>query len=992
MNVHRLFIFLTLIFLLAGADSFSQSFKSLPEYKSIPYSVAPAAWNDTLGNHRAEVVVKSNGDAVAVVLPWRRRDLNPDQKRLIVTDINGREMKNIFRVNISREVGEFCFQPESGKGTYYVYYMPYKGEKNNGWFSGGYLKPEPLPDKEWVNRNHLTGLSDLRNGRFERADIRQIQSRTAFDSFYPMEVCATKKEVESIIRQNPQGYILFPEDRRFPIRMTTDLPIRWIEAKPSKSFSGSAKRNEYYTFQIGVFASKEELKDLQVSYGDSRFKVTCFNLEGVDSDGKYFKKRVDVKKGNVQPLWFGVDIGPDVAAGLSSFYVTVKPQNQPPQTIRVAIKVEEELLADRGDSELWRHSRLRWLNSTLGLDDNPVAPYTNLEVDGRTIRSGLREVSLNEMGMVKNIRNSGNELISKGLAFVVETSTGEERLVPTSFNFIKKENGKVIWKSIVRGDNVDLSIIGTMEFDGHIGYSVSVKALKNITVKDIRLDVPVRKSAAQYFMGMGLPGGRCPSGYDWKWKGPQDSYWIGDVNVGLHCELRGATYSGPLLNLYRPNPPKSWYNDNKGGFTIVSNREEVLARTYSGERQLNAGQQVNFEFALLITPLKKLDTKDQFVNRYYHNGSNPTPKMEDLSSGVRITNVHHANSVNPYINYPFIAVDSMRSFVSRWHTRGVKVKIYYTIRELTNQAVELWTLRSLGDEILGHGEGGGYPWLQEHLISDYSVQWFTPLKGFENSDAAIITSGKSRWENYYIEGLKWLVKNVDIDGLYLDDVSFDRVMLKRMRKVMDAVKPGCIMDLHSNTGFSVGPATQYTEFFPYINKLWFGESFMYNNMSPDNWLVEVSGIPFGLMGDMLHAGGNPWRGMVYGMTVRYPWYTEGVSCDPRDIWKVWDSFGIQDARMIGYWDTLSPVQASNPNVLVTSYVKQGKTLISLASWNPEKVDVTLKVDWKALGLNPDRIKMEAPYIPEFQKSMVFGVSDKIPVEPKKGWLIVVSEK
>ena len=50
-------------------------------------------------------------------------------------------------------------------------------------------------------------------------------------------------------------------------------------------------------------------------------------------------------------------------------------------------------------------------------------------------------------------------------------------------------------------------------------------------------------------------------------------------------------------------------------------------------------------------------------------------------------------------------------------------------------------------------------------------------------------TGESRWFNYCIEGLRWLVRNVDIDGLYLDDVSFDRHILKRMRKVMELVAP-----------------------------------------------------------------------------------------------------------------------------------------------------------------------------------------------------------
>ena len=39
-------------------------------------------------------------------------------------------------------------------------------------------------------------------------------------------------------------------------------------------------------------------------------------------------------------------------------------------------------------------------------------------------------------------------------------------------------------------------------------------------------------------------------------------------------------------------------------------------------------------------------------------------------------------------------------------------------------------------------------------------------------------------------------------------------------------------------------------FFPFLDSLWFGESFHYNSPA-DTFLVEISGLPFGLFGDML---------------------------------------------------------------------------------------------------------------------------------------------
>ena len=84
------------------------------------------------------------------------------------------------------------------------------------------------------------------------------------------------------------------------------------------------------------------------------------------------------------------------------------------------------------------------------------------------------------------------------------------------------------------------------------------------------------------------------------------------------------------------------------------------------------------------------------------------------------------------------------------------------------------------------------------------------------------------------------------------------------------------------------------EHFPYINSLWFGEGYNYNE-TPDYWLVEISGIPFGLYGEMLEGGGNPWRG--HGL--RHDQLGSVGAATRGRSGKLWDDFGIQDSRTIG---------------------------------------------------------------------------------------------
>jgi len=137
------------------------------------------------------------------------------------------------------------------------------------------------------------------------------------------------------------------------------------------------------------------------------------------------------------------------------------------------------------------------------------------------------------------------------------------------------------------------------------------------------------------------------------------------------------------------------------------------------------------------------------------------------------------------------------------------------------------------------------------------------------------------------------------------------------------------------------------------------------------------------MGDMLQDGGNRWRGMVYGMTARFP---HGEQADPRPMWKVWDAFGIDKAEMRGYWHPACPVRPDREDVKATAYVRDGKVLIALASWAPEPVRVKLQIDWQALGLQPTALV--APEVENFQPAASFQPDEAILVEPGKGWVFV----
>ena len=960
-------------------------------------------WNaDSLGNHRVIVSVDKPADAVLATIDWRRRDLNPEAKNLIVVDAaTGERITNVCRFTIDRERGEVVFQPQTVPGEYYIYYLKNVMSGSPYYPTVNYPAFENTASADWVKKNKLSGK---KAPALPAAKVVQFQAINELNSFYPMEVIATSNETARLLKEHPgEKYILFTEDRKFPIRMTTDIPYKWIADNRHDFFYGQADKGEYYVFQLGVWAARSNVENLHVDFSALTNKATgeqipassftCFNTEGTDVTGTVFEKNCSVDKGKVQALWVGTQLPEHLSAGTYQGTVTVSAANAESKTVQVSLNVSENVIANHGDNEPWRHSRLRWLNSQIGFDDEVIAPYTPLVMKDKTISCLGREIKLSDLGLPEHITSYFKETMTgigtngrSVLAAPMELAADGGAWENLNFEITKHKQGAIAWKALNQNSRFLMDLEGEMESDGNIAYKVTLVAREDASVEDVALRTHLASGVGRYMMGLGEKGGYCPNDLRWKWdvEKNQDAVWVGDVNAGIQIRLYDNKYERPLnTNFYHQKPlhmPVSWCNAGNGGIDIHNAADGTRINAYSGKRSVKKGDRLYYYFNLALTPFRPIDTDKQWRERYHHNYE----FLDGIQKrGANVINIHHANAINPFINYPFLRTKEMKAYIDGAHARDMKVKIYNTVRELSNSCVEMFALRSLGNEIFSEGPGGGFSWLQEHLDQNYIGAWFVPgLK-----DAAIVNSGISRWHNYYLEGLDWLMKNVGIDGLYIDDLAFDRMTMKRIRKVMNRTNPGAMIDLHSadqynpKDGFA-NSANLYLEHFPYLDRLWFGEYFNYD-FPPEFWLVEVSGIPYGLMGEMLEGGGNPWRGMLYGMTGRSPRVDNGP------LWKLWDSFGMQNSEMIGYWVKDNPVKTGSEKTLATVYSHMGdKALISLATWEDTDAKVKLSIDWAKLGLDPSKVTLHAPAIENFQQETTWKPSDEIVVPKGKGLLII----
>ncbi|MGC4034644.1 MAG: DUF6067 family protein [Chitinophagaceae bacterium] len=976
--------------------------------QSINYTSGNNAWNsDSLGNHRAVVTFNGTGSVAKAIIEWRRKDDSTEKKRIIIQDAKTLlKIENVKTGKLNNEIGEIYFEPASGKGDYYVYYMPYKNEGRSNYPKGVYLRPEMTANDSW--------LKSVNETMAPNTITKEIQSIDSFNSFYPMEVIATANETATLITKSKQkDFIVFPEDRLYPIKMTDHLPLRWIQKGITNSFKGEAAKGEYYALQLGIYAL-QPLEDVSVSFTDLKDKnnnriasknISCINTTGIDYKGMPLAKTVNIGKDSIQPLWCGIDVPQSCNAGTYTGKAIIKCRNANAASISITLIVNNKTVTDGGISEPEKQTRLKWLNSTLYQDNTVIKPYIPLQLQDNNISLLGRKLKLGGDGLPEQVqtfftpemtdyKTEANNILTAPIHFLIKSNDGQIiKCQPEGIQYLHQTPGTIQWTAVNKSAELQMKINGAIEFDGFIAYTVRIIALKDISLKDIALQIPFTKEAARYMMGLGQKGGYRPASFEWKWDVAyknQDGAWIGNVNAGLQYSLHDENYSRPLnTNFYLQKPlllPSSWGNNNKGGVNIIENENSIIVNNYSGERLMKKGDSLFYNFNLLITPFHPINTDFQWQTRFYHKYDS-IDKIK--STGATVINIHHATPINPWINYPFIEFKKMKRYIDEAHSKGLKVKIYNTVREVSNRAYETFALRSLGHEVYSTGKGGGFSWLQEHVHNDYIAAWFVP----EIKDAALVNSGMSRWHNYYVEGMNWLVQNVGIDGIYLDDVAFDRVTMKRIKRALTQDNHPGIIDLHSanqynrNDGFN-NSANLYMEHFPYLNRLWFGEYFDYNNNPADFFLTEVSGIPFGLMGEMLQDGGNPWRGMVFGMTNRMPWSDDA---DPRPIWKVWDDFGMQGTKMIGYWSDNCPVKTSNDKILATVYKKEKIALVSIASWADTTATIQLNIDWSKLGIDSSKATIIAPGIKNFQLAATFKAGENISIEKGKGLLLIIKE-
>ncbi len=718
----------------------------------------------------------------------------------------------------------------------------------------------------------------------------------------------------------------------------------------------------------------------------------CLYCEGKDYLGHSFTKSAFLKSGKKKRLWCLMAIKSDEAAGVKCGTLLVKSTDgKTLASAELKLTVTENTVGDEQFEDSSNLKRLAWLNSGYAIDGTVTKPYIPVKTDGRTVSVLGREITFSSLGLPEAVRTYFTEDIRLSnealdvLSAPFEFCAGGEAFESESLDISASDEGADI-HATGKNSYFDIDVCARVEFDGYSDFKITLTALTDADISDITMTVPVSPECTKYFMGLGKEGGYFDRDIDFTWSSErhQDNFWVGAVNGGIRVKLTGENYVKPLVNIYYSQKPmavpESWGNGGKGG--IRFNGDSSLFYIYSGARSVKLGEVLHYDFSLITTPLKPIDLEASLNTRIFHRP--PEAKIDiENRQGSGIVNIHHGNDLNPYINYPFFENEALRKFINEAHDDGLLVKIYYTIRELTIKMPEFAALRDFDYEIFEPSfdldanllwQGEAKQWIMENVGADVIPAWRQNLYGDKYKgtfDASIITNGQSRLCNFYIEGLRYLVEHMEIDGLYIDDLAYDRHTMKRVRRTIDK-RPAAYIDFHTWNHYTERAAFSnsinlYMELLPYIDKAWIGEGFDYD-MPEDHWLVAISGIPFGLMSEMM-CEGHPKRGLTFAMTTRLGWVPDA---DPTNIWELFDRYKLGKTRLFGFWDKRNTVKVSNSAIVPTVYKGETRTFVHLANFTNEEQTADITIDGSA------DFTLNAPEIRNLQSAGVYKSKVTLP--------------
>ena len=783
--------------------------------------------------------------------------------------------------------------------------------------------------------------------------------------------------------------------------------------KPATEFDFTVSRYAYYVVQLVLLPSYDSrgVKVVTESlYGDGREiekAITCFNTQGIDVKGNKFDKKLPLLEGELAPVFIGCDFQ---KAELGNYYTYVTIDDK---KVKLNFTLTDELVFNEGYDKGSTLARLNWLNSTAYRDKKLVKGYEAIVAEKNTLSFTGKKVSFTSDGLIENVEsyygesNALEEEVTKKLfSRPVELQIEGQKVKYNKIKLSTRTNRAYV-SGDGRSEKLKVEINAKATYEGLINYELKLTAESDAILSNIKLNFYF--GSATYLSGFGKEGGYLKSNEDYKWSAekPCGNIFIGDVNCGAVIRFKNDLNdtSAPIYNLYSSTPysvPKeTWDNYGNGGITLTRTEEGATLCAYTGKKIISKGDSLYLYFDISLTPFKPITMKETFGNRLGKDGvelTYATMLNRAKQDKIKYLSLRNAGVLNPYINYPFDRVEELKALAMESHRAGIGLGINYGLGELSTRAKETFVYKALGDEIIFRTDK---PTDTEKVLTDnlgagaVEASRITFLSGAigQGKDMSYYTVPRSRMDNFFVEGVNYLINYADLDAISMKNPTISRTTAERVAKCVRSKRTGTgVMELEISNRYNAkngytNALSSYVNVLPFVNMLYIGEGYDLGR-SPDYVLTEASGIVYGLCADT-SVGAGITRSLVYGMMPKYG-EDEVYSCAIGDLNKLFNEFDIENSVFKGFWDKTNPFKVDNANVYCSTYINGDNMIAVFYNANEKTTSFEVGIENK-FGYTTLGKKVRAPEIESLQEARRVNFGKPMKLKSKQGLIVYVKK-
>ena len=685
-------------------------------------------------------------------------------------------------------------------------------------------------------------------------------------------------------------------------------------------------------------------------------------------------------------------------------------EHLPPGEYRVEARLQAQTgkwLTDTVTLKLRVPGRPEWYNSKAGISDEVLPPWTPLGLEGKTVSCWGREYRFNDLPFPAQILSAGEEILKDPVAIRVTVNGSVMAWRDGRVTMIEHKPNIVTLDAAA--DSAMLSLKGRtrIEYDGMLKVDCTFIPKTPLSLDGLTVAIPLKQEQALYINAPYMERQRrrfinrinydgCIDRDGWEWKHRFTPA------ISIRGNERGLDWACESDEGWKPyDRPDTLRVHRRGDRVVLEIR--ICGKTKL-EKPLNVSMILQ---AVPVRPFPKDYRKFHII--HFLGGPQNEGQTWDIEGigrtsypirGVREAAARGAGTIifhelwsRGYGGAAPYKPEEFRKVVELIHSLGMKVVVYYGASP-DYYGVELWPespeCKTYGEEWKGIPSGAA----AKVAADGRSDQRFT---GYCNRAPQLL--------NYLAHGLKALVAEYDIDGVYIDggdaypchdtmhgcgyadeetgkvrptfNVLPQRELRKRFYTILCRYRDAAFIDQHLPFGQSApihAFTTSYLAGEPLANvATYHAPASSADYKFPLPWMrQEFTGLQFGAPAEILIYRNEliqkySANSLIHGTYLRIVnsdyLYVEGASLADwmMSIWKVADDFGIEDATWLPYWKNADVVRVSPDAVKVSLYQRPDKgVLLFVGNTGQEDADAKIELDLTSLGLPAVGLKAADP--------------------------------